>query len=88
MLPVSGMIGSGTVTARLAAGVAHNAAGNPNVASTSTDNTVTYRIPPAIAGVVVAEAGHEELHPRIERPAENHLGRVEPIRHRLADPDR
>ena len=32
---------NGTVIATIAAGVAHDAAGNPNTASTSTDNTVT-----------------------------------------------
>ena len=39
---VSGMTGSGTVTASIAAGVTHDAAGNPNSVSTSSDNTVTY----------------------------------------------
>src|SRR5205823_1541780 len=39
---VSGMTSNGTVIATLAAGVAHDAAGNANTASTSTDNTVTY----------------------------------------------
>src|SRR5207237_308060 len=41
---VSGMTGTGTVIASLAAGVAHDAATNANTASTSTDNTVTYDI--------------------------------------------
>ncbi len=46
---VSGMTGSGTVIASIAAGKAHDAAGNPNTASTSTDNTVTYDVtPPAV----------------------------------------
>ena len=36
------MTGSGTVIASIAAGVAQDGAGNPNIASTSTDNTVTY----------------------------------------------
>jgi hypothetical protein len=36
------MSGNGTVIASIAAGVAHDAAGNGNTASTSTDNTVTY----------------------------------------------
>ena len=47
---VSGMTGSGTVIASIAAGVAHDAAGNPNEASTSTDNTVTYNdtTPPTV----------------------------------------
>ncbi|MCE5322929.1 Ig-like domain-containing protein [bacterium] len=39
---VTGMPDSGYVTASIAAGVAHDAAGNPNVASTSTDNSVYY----------------------------------------------
>jgi hypothetical protein len=38
---VSGMASNGTVIAFLLAGVAHDAAGNPSLASTSTDNTVT-----------------------------------------------
>jgi subtilisin-like proprotein convertase family protein len=45
---VSGMTGSGTVIAAIPAGVCTNAALEPNNASTSTDNTVTYNlvIPP------------------------------------------
>lgn len=39
---VSGMTSDGTVIATILAGVAHDAAANPNSASTSTDNTVTY----------------------------------------------
>jgi hypothetical protein len=39
---VSGMASDGTVTVSVAAGVATDAAGNENLASTSTDNTVTY----------------------------------------------
>ncbi|MCX5661053.1 MAG: M36 family metallopeptidase, partial [Planctomycetota bacterium] len=47
---VSGMTGFGTVTASVAAGVATDAAGNANAASTSVDNTVTYTPPlPEIA---------------------------------------
>jgi len=42
---VSGMTGSGTVTASIAAGVCVNASAVPNTASTSTDNTVTYNLP-------------------------------------------
>jgi hypothetical protein len=38
---VSGMTGSGTVIASIGTGVASDAAGNQNAASTSTDNTVT-----------------------------------------------
>ena len=39
---VSGMTANGTVIASLLAGVAHDAANNPSLASTSTDNTVTF----------------------------------------------
>ena len=46
---VTGMTHDGTVIVSLAAGVADDPAGNPNVASTSTDNSVTYDItPPAV----------------------------------------
>ncbi len=41
---VDGMTSNGTVIASLDAGVAHDAAGNANTASTSRDNTVTYDI--------------------------------------------
>jgi hypothetical protein len=40
---VLGMKDSGTVTATIAAGKVHDAAGKANLASTSTDNTVTYQ---------------------------------------------
>ena len=39
---VSGMTGVGTVRASINAGVASDATGNPNTASTSTDNTVMF----------------------------------------------
>src|SRR5206468_870278 len=39
---VSGMSSAGTVIASIPAGVAQDAAGNPNTASTSTDNSVTF----------------------------------------------
>lgn len=49
---VSGMTGNGTVIASVAAGVASDAGGNPNDASTSVDNTVTFGgidvTPPAV----------------------------------------
>ena len=41
---VTGMTTSGTVIASIAAGVATDAAGNGNAASTSTDNTVTWDV--------------------------------------------
>ncbi len=53
---VSGMSGSGTVTATVIAGAAQDSAGNLNLASTSTDNTVTYDITapaaPVFTGIV------------------------------------
>jgi hypothetical protein len=48
---VSGMTGSGRVVANIAAGVAQDAAGNLNLASTSTDNVVTYDITPPTATI-------------------------------------
>src|SRR5439155_992089 len=46
---VSGMT-SGTVIATIVAGMANDAAGNGNTASTSTDNTVTFdTVPPTVA---------------------------------------
>ena len=50
---VSGMTGSGTVVASLAAGVAHDVAGNASAASTSDDNSVNYLAPTQIAGTYV-----------------------------------
>ena len=43
---VSGMTTGGSVIATVPAGVAKRYAGNPNLASTSTDNTVTYVLTP------------------------------------------
>ena len=39
---VSGMVSNGTITVSIAAGVAHDAGNNPNTASTSADDTVTF----------------------------------------------
>jgi hypothetical protein len=50
------MTGSGTVIANLAAGVAHDAAGNASRVSTSTDNTVTYNMPPPIVTINLGTA--------------------------------
>ena len=50
---VSGMTGEGYVIASIDAGVVHDAAGNANSASTSTDNSVYYNTPPTISSVVV-----------------------------------
>ncbi len=55
---VSGM-SEGVLTASIAAGVAHDAAGNPNTASTSTDNEVTYDItPPVVTITAPADGGY------------------------------
>jgi len=43
---VGGITQSGTVIVSIATGVAHDAAGNPNFASTSTDDTVTFNYVP------------------------------------------
>ncbi|MFZ1452364.1 MAG: M36 family metallopeptidase, partial [Ferruginibacter sp.] len=48
---VTGMTGSGTVIATVPAGVAQNASAQNNLASTSTDNTVTYNAPPGCTSV-------------------------------------
>jgi hypothetical protein len=47
------MTGEGYVIASIDAGVVHDAAGNANSASTSTDNSVYYNTPPTISSVVV-----------------------------------
>jgi len=44
-IEVSGMTGNGTVTASIPAGVVQDLGGNANLASTSSDNTVTYNDP-------------------------------------------
>ena len=55
---VTGMSGTGTVTASIAAGMAHDALNRGNAASTSTDNSVTFGnvAVPIISDVTVAEA--------------------------------
>ena len=74
---VSGMTGSGTVVATIAAGMAHDAAGNANTASTSTDNTVTYDVtPPTVTINQAAGAGRpderfaDQLHGGLQRAGE------------------
>ena len=52
---VSGMTGNGSVVATIAAGVAHDAAGNASLASDSLDNTVEYDITPPT--VTINQAG-------------------------------
>lgn len=53
---VSGMTGDGTVIASIAAGVAHDANGTANTASTSVDNTVTYNTSAPIATIDLQDA--------------------------------
>ena len=62
---VSGMTGSGTVIATIAAGVAHDAAGNANTASTSTDNTVTYDVTDPT--VTINQAAARPIRPSVRR---------------------
>jgi hypothetical protein len=62
---VSGMTGSGDVVASINAGVAHDAAGNGNTASSSADNTVAFQTPPLTyigdVGTVFADAAGTSL---------------------------
>ncbi len=51
------MTGAGTVIATIAAGVAHDAAGNGNAASTATDNTVVFDPTPATVVSTVVNGG-------------------------------
>jgi prepilin-type N-terminal cleavage/methylation domain-containing protein len=50
-ISVSGVTGDGTVLPSIAAGRALDLAGNPNAASTSTDNSVTYDAPPRVSSI-------------------------------------
>jgi hypothetical protein len=54
---VSGMTDSGTVIASIAAGAAHDAAGNPSAASTSSDDSVIYNKPAAVTVEGTASTG-------------------------------
>jgi len=51
-IAVSGFTGPGTIVASIPAGAATDAAANPSAASTSTDNTVTYRTLQSLPAVV------------------------------------
>jgi len=56
-ISISGMGGSGTVTASILAGVVSDIAGNYNNASTSSDNSVVYDIsPPIVSSILRANA--------------------------------
>jgi hypothetical protein len=52
---VNGMTASGTVTASIPAGVAVDGSGNPNTASTSTDDTVTYVLVASVAPTITTQ---------------------------------
>ncbi len=53
---VSGMTSSGTITASIAAGMAHDVSGNPNDVSTSADNTVTFNLDTTNPDVTINQA--------------------------------
>ena len=53
---VTGMSGNGTVVATVGAGVASDLVGNPNSASTSTDNTVTFNTPASPPTVTINQS--------------------------------
>jgi len=73
---VTGMATSGTVIATIAAGVATDAAANPNAASTSTDNVVTFdNVPPS---VVVTVPG-SQLNPTTASPIHFTVTFSEPV---------
>jgi hypothetical protein len=56
-IAISGLTGSGTITASISANAVHNAAGAGNTASTSTDNTVSYDpVAPTVAAPSVTAA--------------------------------
>lgn len=57
---VSGMTDAGTVTAAIAAGVANDDASNANLASTSTDNSVTFEINAPTAAITQAAGQDDE----------------------------
>jgi hypothetical protein len=57
---VSGMTGEGSVIASIAVGKAHDAAGNSNAASTSTDNTVMFDPTPVTVQSIVVNDGNAQ----------------------------
>jgi hypothetical protein len=77
---VTGMTQSGTVTASMPAGVAHDSANNPNDASTSTDNTVTFdSTPPSDPLTELATAIKKASPPLSAKLAADLLGRIHTI---------
>src|SRR3989442_1202100 len=65
---VSGMTTAGTVIASIAAGVATDAASNPNTASTSTDNSVTFTPPDTTAPTVTINQAAGQADPTNASP--------------------
>ncbi len=57
---VSGMTGSGTVIATIAAAKATDTAGNNNTASSGGDNTVTYNVPPGLTVTIEQAAAQAD----------------------------
>jgi predicted extracellular nuclease len=63
-LSATPVIGAGTLIPLIAAGAVTDLAGNPNTASTSTDNSVTYNIAASLTHLVISEfrtAGSDEF---------------------------
>jgi hypothetical protein len=64
---VSDMTGNGTVIITIAAGVAHDAAGNANTASINTDNNVTYQVDTDNPSVTINQATGQD-DPTLDSP--------------------
>ncbi|NWF80923.1 MAG: Ig-like domain-containing protein [Chloroflexi bacterium] len=67
-IAVSGMRSAGTVSASIPAGAVTDLQGNPNTASTSNDNTVTYEPPPPPALSVTVEQAAGQADPATAGP--------------------
>jgi hypothetical protein len=65
---VSGMTTSGTVIASIGAGVVQDGAGNPNTASTSTDNSVIYNAPDTTSPTVTINQAAAQTDPTSSSP--------------------
>ena len=67
-IAISGMTTAGTVTASIAAGTVTDGAGNPNTASTSTDNTVTWDATAPTFDAIAAGTGTTVVHAFFSEP--------------------
>lgn len=81
---VSGMAGDGVVIASIPAGAAEDAEGNPNTASTSTDNQVTYQVTPVTLAIqvpddIVVYADYGEPGIAVDYPAPTTTGGTPPV---------